>query len=87
MFVKKLIDKRRDEILARFNYRPPDAPQKLMLNEVDWRIKNLAALLVDYLPDSRDRALALTSLENLRMEMNKAIIHSDLELVEDETTT
>jgi hypothetical protein len=66
----------RSEILARFNYHAPTEAQERLLAECHAKIMACAEFLVDQLPDGRDRALALTSLEDTRMKMNKAIIFS-----------
>lgn len=69
---------RREEILERFNYHAPTDAQKYLLAECHQKIMACAEFLVDRLPDGRDRAVALTSLEDTRMKMNKAIIFSDV---------
>jgi hypothetical protein len=66
----------RDEILDRFIYHAPDERQQQLLREVHQLVMRLAEFMVDELPDSRDRSLALTSLEDTRMRINKAVIFS-----------
>lgn len=67
----------RAAILDRFNYHAPTDKQHDLLDEAHRRIMACAEFLVDELPNSRDRAVALTSLEDTRMKINKAIIFSD----------
>ena len=72
-------DPNRDEILDRFRYRAPTAAQKLLLEEYHHLTMRCAEFLVDRVPNSRDRALALTSLEETRMKVNKAIVFADVQ--------
>jgi hypothetical protein len=65
--------RKNDLVRARFQYRAPNEQQKFLLQVAHEHVM----LLVDFLltlPDSRDRALALTSLEDTRMRINKAIV-------------
>lgn len=71
-------DPNRAEILDRFNYHAPTEAQQRLLAECHRRIMACAEFLVDELPSSRDRSLALTSLEDTRMRMNKAVIFSEV---------
>jgi hypothetical protein len=66
------------EILERFVYRPPTEAQRKLLVEAHEKIIACAEFLVYQLPNGRDRAIALSSLEDTRMKMNKAIIFSDV---------
>lgn len=72
-----MFDQRREEILARFSYRAPTTTQKALLAEAHSHVVGLAAFLVDNVSDGRDRELALTSLEDTRMKINKAIVMSE----------
>lgn len=67
----------REEILGRFVYRAPTPFQKHLLEAAHLVVMAMATFLVDEVPDGRDRALALTSLEDTRMKMNKAIVMAD----------
>lgn len=71
------------EIVDRFTYRSPSDEQKVALAEVHTKIVDLVTWLATYLPNSRDRAVALTGLEDVRMKINKAIVFSELEFDED----
>ena len=68
----------RDEIISRFIYHSPTPAQRALLDECHETIMACVEFLVNRLPNGRDRALALTSLEDTRMKMNKAIIFSDV---------
>lgn len=68
----------REEILGRFVYKAPTEAQKALLAEYHALTMACAEFLVDQVPDSRDRAVALTSLEETRMKVNKAIVFADL---------
>jgi hypothetical protein len=62
-----------DAVRARFEYRAPTDHQKHQLNTAHQHIMGLVDFLLT-LPESRDRSLALTSLEDTRMRINKAIV-------------
>lgn len=65
---------RKDDLVRnRFQYRAPTQEQKYQLLNAHNNIMFLVDFLLT-LPDSRDRALALTSLEDTRMRINKAIV-------------
>lgn len=68
----------RDEILDRFRYRKPTPAQVALLEQYHQLTMACAEFLVDQVPDSHDRALALTSLEDTRMKVNKAIVFSEV---------
>src|SRR3954462_12575611 len=78
MEVLSVEQSKRDEILSRFIYRAPTAAQLILLREYHELLMQQVEFLVDKIPDSRDRAVALTSLEETRMKVNKAIVFSDL---------
>lgn len=69
---------KRDEIIGRFVYRAPTEAQRKLLVEYHDLLMQQVEFLVDGLPDSRDRAVALSSLEDTRMKVNKAIVFSDI---------
>lgn len=64
-------------IRERFIYHAPTPAQRDKLNECHDTIMACVDFLLT-LPDGRDRAVALSSLEDTRMKMNKAVIFSDL---------
>lgn len=67
------------EILERFVYRAPNDRQKILLSHAHILTMSMATFIVDHIPNSRDRSLALTSLEDTRMKINKAIVFADLD--------
>jgi hypothetical protein len=67
------MENKNDLVRARFQYRTPTEEQKEQLLDAHVSIMELVEFLLT-LPDSRDRALALTSLEDTRMRINKAIV-------------
>jgi hypothetical protein len=69
----------KQEILSRFEYKPPTDKQRHLLKVYHELTMACATFLVDYLPESRDRSLALTSLEDTRMKVNKAIVFSEFD--------
>lgn len=62
-----------DDIRERFEWHQPTEAQRDQLLESHFLIMDVVDFLLT-LPDSRDRALALTSLEDTRMRINKAIV-------------
>lgn len=70
---------KKQAILDRFVYHTPTDGQRVLLDEGFDLIMACAEFLVDRLPDGRDRAVALTSLEDTRMKMNKAIVFSEVD--------
>ena len=62
-----------DEIETRFSYHPPKADQPERYNTIRGRAKELAYLIVDNTPESREQSLALTALEEAVMWSNAAI--------------
>ena len=68
----------REEIRARFIYRAPTDAQKALLSIAPPRTMAYVDFLLDSIPDSRDRAIALTSLESTRMMVNRAIVFAEV---------
>lgn len=67
-----------DELLNRFAYHPPkDEAAKMAHEIVRATVGTLAVSLNDLLPESREKSLALTALQEVMMWSNAAIaIHS-----------
>lgn len=61
------------EIENRFTYHPPTPGQPEKYEALRAKAKELAYLIWESCPESRERALALTSLENSNMWANAAI--------------
>ncbi|MDJ0404043.1 hypothetical protein QNA23_11170 [Rhodococcus erythropolis] len=65
-----------EEIDNRFAYHPP-TPEKVTQHEtVRAECRSLAHTLVDLLPPGRDKAIALTKLEEVMYAANAAIARS-----------
>ena len=62
-----------EELVCRFTYHPPKDTQVVRYNSLRLGAKNLAELIVAYTPESRERSLALTNLEQAVMWANAAI--------------
>lgn len=67
----------KDELQKRFTYHPPKADQPQKYQEVRQFAKDLAEFLVEFCPESRERALALTKLEEAVMWANAAIARNE----------
>ena len=65
----------RDEasVLARFTYYPPTIGQADRSRRLRLYAKNFARLILDLAPDSRERSLAFTKLEEAVMWANASI--------------
>jgi len=61
------------EIDRRFTYSKPDAERAVLHEQVTERTRNLAHWLNDVLPEGREKSLAITHLEDVRMRANQAI--------------
>ena len=67
-----MIDK--DEIERRFTYHPPVSDEQAAhYVEVRQTAKNLASLIIEVTPESREQSLAITSLEEVVFWANAAI--------------
>lgn len=65
------------EIEKRFNYHPPKEGQPEKYQKLRDRIKSLAYYVFEVCPDSRERSLALTKLEEAVMWANAAIARNE----------
>jgi hypothetical protein len=61
------------EIDRRFTYSKPYAERAVLHEQVTERTRNLAHWLNDVLPEGREKSLAITHLEDVRMRANQAI--------------
>lgn len=59
-----------------FEYRAPTPEQVEAIQQVREAMKALNDLLLDVIPSSRERSLAITKLEEASMWANKAIVFS-----------
>ncbi len=62
-----------EELEARFTYHPPKNDQAERYRRIRSDAAQLAALLDDLVPESREKSLALTNLEQAVMWSNAAI--------------
>jgi hypothetical protein len=62
-----------EEITTRFTYHPPKDGQVAKYTTLRTRAKELAELIVEMCPSSRETSLALTSLEQSIMWANASI--------------
>ena len=62
-----------DEIERRFTYVPPTSNRGALHEDIRAAHKALAHVLDDVLPDGREKALALTQLQDALMWSNAAI--------------
>ena len=65
------------ELDKRFTYHPPKGDQQDRYVFLREQVKALAFNFVDKCPDSRERALALTKLEEAMMWANAAIARNE----------
>lgn len=70
----------RDDIADRFRFHPGTAITGPKHDEVRRKLRTVALWVLDDVPDSRERALALTALQEAMMWCNAAIaIHTEPE--------
>jgi len=69
-----MIDK---EIEKRFTYHPPKEGQPKKYEKLRMLAKELAYLITNLCPDSRERSLALTKLDEVVMWANAAIARNE----------
>jgi hypothetical protein len=62
-----------DEIERRFTYQRPDEHRAKLHEQVNEKMKDVAHWLNDLLPEGREKSLAITHLEDVRMRANQAI--------------
>lgn len=62
-----------EELTTRFTYHPPKDDQPQRYQAIRGRARDLAAFIDENAPDSREKSLALTHLEEAVMWTNAAI--------------
>jgi len=62
-----------EELDTRFTYHPPKGDQPERYTKIGEKVRELADLLAEVCPDSREQSLALTHLEETRMWANASI--------------
>ena len=63
-----------EEIKGRFGFHKPDAEGVKKMSEVRKKVRELAFLIEDLCPESREKATALTQLSFVMMAANSAIV-------------
>jgi hypothetical protein len=66
-----------EELALRFTYHPPKENQPARYTGIRNRARELADLIVQYTPASREQSLALTKLEEAVMWANAAIARNE----------
>jgi len=66
-----------ESIENRFTYHAPQGDQSVRYERMRANAKSLATLILELCPDSRERSLAITKLEELIMWANAAIARND----------
>ena len=66
-----------DDIEKRFTYHAPKEGQPKKYQDLRREAKSLAYLIYELCPDSRERSLALTKLEECNMWSNAAIARNE----------
>lgn len=67
----------REELLKRFTYHPPKGDQPARYTTLRETAKDFAQWILSCCPESRERALALTKLEEAVMWANAAIARNE----------
>lgn len=66
-----------DDLNNRFTYHPPKGDQAVRYSEIRREAHSLARVIDDMAPDSREKSLAITHLENAVMWANAAIARNE----------
>lgn len=66
-----------DEVMRRFTYHPPHGNQTERYGRIRAAARTFAKLLLGCCPDSRERSLALTKLEEAVMWANASIARNE----------
>jgi hypothetical protein len=65
------------ELIKRFTYHPPKNDQAARYENLRTAAKGLALLIDDYCPDSREKSVAMTKLEEAVMWANASIARNE----------
>jgi hypothetical protein len=65
------------DLSNRFTYHPPKGDQAVRYSEIRRAALDLATMLNDVAPDSREKSLAITHLEDTVMWANAAIARNE----------
>ena len=66
-----------EDLEKRFTYHPPKEGQAVKYEEIRREAKNLARIIIRLTPESRERSLALTKLEEVVFWANAAIARNE----------
>lgn len=66
-----------EDLEKRFTYHPPKEGQAVKYEEIRREAKNLARIIVNLTPESREQSLALTKLEEVVFWANAAIARNE----------
>lgn len=66
-----------DDLRNRFTYHPPKDSQPIRYEMIRGGARALAAIIADNTPDSREKSLAITKLEEAVMWGNAAIARNE----------
>ncbi len=64
------------DIISRFCFHKPDTEGREKMTKIRMKIRELAYLIEDECPESREKATALTQLATVMMHANSAIVQS-----------
>lgn len=65
------------QILNNFKYHPPKDDQNHRYEEIREKARQLACVINDHCPDSREKSLAITNLEQTVMWANSSIARNE----------
>ena len=60
-----------------FTYHPPKEKQLIKYNAIRNQAKYLAGMILDYCPDSRERSIAITNIEQCVFWANASIARNE----------
>jgi len=73
----KLLEEDAERLERDFTYHPPKGTQSARYEEIRAKSKELAEMILLDCPPSRERSLALTSLDDVVMRANAAIARNE----------
>lgn len=71
------IPRKREDLRRRFTYHPPKGDQTQRYEKLRFNGGNLAEMIDELAPDSREKSLALTKIEEAIMWANAAIARNE----------
>ena len=70
-------DMNEDDLDNRFTYHKPFGSQGKRYEDLRWQAKQFAALIYEHCPESRERSLAITNVEQASMWANASIARNE----------